>query len=159
MQQQSKRSNRVDVFRLRTFDRRQGSPHGRAIYDQILCITRAEAGVMVHRGYAVWRGPKQRAITILVPKNALLLYIGQMRFKGTPEARGLDSKTHKRLPGIRGYAHVRTNPYGYEGSRVTQDPMADEFMFGYLSDIGASNQAMKRVIPEFWEKYLKPDAG
>lgn len=65
---------------------------------------------MVANGYAVWDGRKKQNIRFTVSMPVLLTYIRMMRFKPTPEARGLDSKTHS-FTGPRTYKHIRNEHY------------------------------------------------
>lgn len=113
------RSASVHVFRLNGFNRASGPHHGRARWEQVFRVTPAEASLLEYYGYAQWRGKHRKAITLLIPMRALLLFVGQMRFKPAPSALGIDSKTHKNLGGLRGYKHVRNLSY---------TPLADQLM-------------------------------
>lgn len=65
--------------------------------------------MLVHNDAARWTGRKNKSIEILVPLNAVLMFVGQMRYKPRPEARGLDSKTHARERLV--FRHVRNDAY------------------------------------------------
>jgi len=62
------------------------------------------------KGHAEWRSKEKRAVTLLVPMKALLLFVGQMRYKPTPQATGMDSRTHA-VSGPGTYRHVRNDTY------------------------------------------------
>jgi hypothetical protein len=82
---------------------------------RLLALRPREATVLVANGYGEWRGRKQgNAVTTLVTKNALLLFIGQMRFKERLQTTSLDSKTHasySRDNPWKGVRHVRNEHY------------------------------------------------
>jgi len=78
---------------------------------QVARIKPGEACVIVQQGYAGWRGRKKRAITLMIPVSALLAFVSQMRYKPRPEASALDSRTHKKLPGLANYMHIRNEHY------------------------------------------------
>jgi hypothetical protein len=118
--QQPKRGARVDVYRLTRFEKRNGKFHGRAIYSQVLHLTKPEANVIVANGFAVWRGHPKRAINLLCSKQALMLFVGMMRFRGRPESTCIDSKTIKYI-GPQGYKHVRCFSYSVLADKLMAD--------------------------------------
>jgi hypothetical protein len=112
----------VQVFKLDGFIRAIGARHGQAQWRQVFRVTKQEANLLTHKGYAVWRSKSKQAVTLLIPVRSLLLFVGQMRYKPLPEARGLDSKTTVQLPGIRGHRHERNEAYGRAGQILTGFP-------------------------------------
>lgn len=72
---------------------------------------------MVAHGFAVWDGRKKVDIRFTVSKEILLTYIRMMRFKPSPQARGIDSKTHG-FTGPKTYRHVRNDVYWGGVTRV-----------------------------------------
>jgi hypothetical protein len=78
---------------------------------RVLPLKPYEARKLIAHGYAEWRGRKDGiAITIFIPINALLAFVGQERLKSRPEARALDSKTHT-FTGANTYRHIRNEAY------------------------------------------------
>jgi hypothetical protein len=100
----------------------------------VISMSPQEAGVMVANGYAVWDGRKKENIRFSVSKEILLAFVRMMRFRPIPEMRGLDSKTHTKLPGIRGYRHVRNESYGLSARILTDDPMSEDAYWYYKAD-------------------------
>jgi hypothetical protein len=82
---------------------------------QIMRVRKNEANILVAIGKAEWRGRDQRAITALISVAALCAFVALMRFRPRPEATGIDSRTHKRLPGGHSYRHIRNEAYSPEG--------------------------------------------
>jgi hypothetical protein len=82
---------------------------------QVMRVRTNEANILVAVGKAEWRGRQKAAITALISVSALCAFIAAMRFRPQPQATGIDSRTHKRLPGSGAYRHIRNEAYSPEG--------------------------------------------
>lgn len=85
-------------------------------------ISKQEAGMLDAYGAGSWRGKKKpaQAVTLACSKGALVAFLGLMRLKPRTEATAIDSKTHTKLPGTRGYRHVRTESYHNPLARIVE---------------------------------------
>jgi hypothetical protein len=100
---------------------------------QVKRIPLSDANVIVGCKFAQPRGRKGLAITLLVSVSvaALLTFIRLQRFKDRPRATGIDSKTHKKLPGFGNYKHMRNIEYSGPARLLTEDPSDDRLFADY----------------------------
>jgi hypothetical protein len=86
---------------------------------RLLPLKPREARKLIAHGHAEWRGRKDGiAVTVFIPINALLAFVGQERYRIECNPVALDNKTSVKLPGLRGWRHTRTESYSGGVSRV-----------------------------------------
>jgi hypothetical protein len=85
---------------------------------QVLRLRSNEANVLIALGKARKRERQKDAITLLISIAACWAFVYAMRQRAREHVTGIDSRTHKRLPGPYSYIHVRNNAYSPDNRRL-----------------------------------------
>jgi len=124
---------------------RPASPNTRGSVkpQQFLRVLQNEAKELIRYGVATWQGRGKRAIVTTFPTNAILAYVGQMRYQDRPEVRGIDSKTHS--------SHGSTNPWKrvqHVRNDAYSDPIATRLNLQYMagSHSGFTPKRVKQAV-------------